>query len=242
MRNIRLKLAYDGTDFHGFQIQPEVRTVQGAVENALWELTRERIRLIAAGRTDEGVHALGQVVNFKTSSKMSPSTLERALNAKLPPDIVASEVEDADSDFHARYSAKSRTYEYSITRIRSPFIMRYAWLLKYDINMSAMSDAARTFSGAHDFAGFCVAKSRVDETECVVYSSGWRIEGHIFKYEVVANRFLHNMVRIMVGTMVELGRGKLKESDLASMLKTRDRREAGPTAPPHGLFLMRVKY
>jgi tRNA pseudouridine38-40 synthase len=242
MRNIKLVLEYEGTDFHGFQVQPGLRTVQGVLESALTELFCEGIRLIGAGRTDEGVHAFGQVVNFPTSSRMKCDSIVRALNARLPSDLVVRSGQEVTADFHARFSAKSKIYHYNISLVRSPITKRYAWEVKYDLNMANLKKASRVFKGAHDFKSFCVAKSPVDEKTCVVYSSAWTKKGNLLQYEVEANRFLHNMVRVMVGTMVEVGRGKCSVESVAEMLKARDRRRAGPTAPPHGLFLVEVKY
>jgi tRNA pseudouridine38-40 synthase len=242
VRNIRLKLEYDGTDFHGFQIQPALRTVQGTVQSVLSELLSEPARLIGAGRTDEGVHARGQVANFKTSSEMTCQTLKRALNAKLPPDIAVLEAQEAPAGFHARFSAVSREYEYVLTTVRHPLARRYVWYVKYKLNFDTLEEAGRVFTGQHDFRSFCVAKSGVDGTECVVYSSGWRRQKEILSFEIEADRFLHNMVRIMVGTMVEVARGKETICGVRAALDARDRTQAGPTAPAHGLFLRKVKY
>jgi len=242
MRNIRLKLEYDGTDFHGFQVQPALRTVQGTVERVLSELLQGQVRLISAGRTDEGVHARGQVVNLKTGSRMSCETLKRALNAKLPMDVAILEAHEVGPEFHSRFSAISREYEYVLSTVRSPIVRRYAWYIKYQLNFDALKEAARLLIGRHDFRSFCVAKSGVDGTECVVYSSNWKRQKELLKYDVEADRFLHNMVRIMVGTMVEIGRGKRSAADLVEMLGAGDRRRAGPTAPAHGLFLTEVNY
>ena len=242
MRNLKLVMEYDGTDFHGFQIQPDLRTVQGMIESVLQELLSEEIRLTGAGRTDEGVHACGQVANFGTSSDMPCHVLKRALNSRLPADIVVRSAEEVSQNFHSRFSAKSRVYQYDIYIVRSPIRRRYAWHVKYNLNMGQMEKAADVFVGTHDFASFCVAKSAVDESSSVVYSSLWRREGNVLQYEIEANRFLHNMVRVMVGTMVDVGRGRHSVEDVAQILETKDRRRAGPTAPPHGLFLMAVKY
>jgi tRNA pseudouridine38-40 synthase len=242
MRNIKLVLEYDGTDFHGYQVQPGVRTVQGVIESILRELFENSVRLTAAGRTDQGVHARGQVVNFQTGSGMSPDAIRCALNGRLSPDIVVHASEEVEAEFHARYSAKSRVYQYSITSARSPLARRYAWELKYNLDTSNMDEAASLFVGTHDFSSFCVAKSRVDGPTCVVYSSVWKKREDLLVYEIEASRFLHNMVRIMVGSMVEVGRGKLRAEELREMLAARDRRKAGPTAPPHGLCLVEVKY
>jgi tRNA pseudouridine38-40 synthase len=242
VRNIKLKLEYDGTDFHGFQIQPNVRTIQGTVEPLLAELFAEPIRLIAAGRTDEGVHARGQVVNLKTASKMRCETLRRALNAKLPSDVTVLEAAEVSLDFHARFSAISRKYEYVLSTVRRSIGRRYAWYIKHNLNFEALAETAGLFVGRHDFKSFCVAKSSVDDTECLVYSSNWRIGEDVLKFEIEADRFLHNMVRVIVGTMVLVGRGKETKGGVVSMLAAKDRRHAGPTAPPHGLFLTEVRY
>lgn len=242
MRNIRLVMEYDGTDFHGFQIQPGVRTIQGTVEPILRELLSEDTRLIGAGRTDEGVHALGQVANFKTRSKTPCGVLKRALNGKLPADIAVVSVDDVSLGFHARFSAKSRVYQYNVSLTRSAIRRRYAWEVKYSLNTDDMERASSIFLGTHDFASFCVAKSSVDERTCVVYSSVWKRIDDLLQYQIEANRFLHSMVRVAVGTMVEVGRGRWSAEDVAEVLRARDRSRAGPTAPPHGLFLVEVKY
>lgn len=241
-RNVRLVMEYDGTDFHGFQIQPCLRTVQGTIESVLQELLSEEIRLTGAGRTDEGVHACGQVANFRTSSDMRTHILKRALNSRLPADIVVKSADEVSPDFHSRFSAKSRVYRYDICLIRSPIRRRYAWHIKYNLNIGEMERASDVFIGSHDFTSFCVAKSTVDESSCVVYSSVWRRKADVLQYEIEANRFLHNMVRVMVGTMVDVGRGRHSMEDIAHILEAKDRRRAGPTAPPHGLFLVAVKY
>jgi len=242
MRNIRLLMEYDGTDFHGFQVQPGVRTIQGTIEPILQELLSEDTRLTGAGRTDEGVHALGQVANFKTGSQMACDVLMRALNGKLPVDIAIRSVDEVPLEFHARFSARSRVYQYNISLLRSPIRRRYALEVMYRLNIEDMETASAIFLGTHDFASFCVAKSSVDESSCVVYSSVWKSKDAQLQYDIEANRFLHSMVRVMVGTMIEVGRGKWRIEDVADVLRVRDRTRAGPTAPPHGLFLVEVKY
>lgn len=241
-RNVRLVMEYDGTDFHGFQIQPGLRTVQGLIEPVLKELLSEEVRLIGAGRTDEGVHARGQVANFTTCSDMSVNILKRALNSRLPADVAVRSADEVSLDFHSRYSARSKVYEYNISAIKSPIVRRYAWYIKYNLNIDMMEKASNLFAGTHDFTSFCVAKSAVDESSCVVYSSVWRRKENALQYEIEANRFLHKMVRVIVGTLVDVGRGKYGAEDVAHILEARDRRRAGPTAPPHGLFLTAVKY
>jgi len=241
-RNIKLVLEYDGTDFRGWQVQPTGRTVQGELERALHQLLQEDIRVISAGRTDEGVHALGQVVNFHTQSPLATANILRGLNALLPPDIVVKEVEEVDETFHARFSAKSRTYRYVICRRLRAIGRHYSWFVPYALEFDLLQQVAGQVLGEHDFQSFCPPKAEVEHHWCIVYRSEWHQQGDQWVYEIEANRFLHHMVRILVGTMVDIGRGRWRLEDFRRILEARDRSTAGPTAPAKGLFLVKVSY
>lgn len=245
MRNIRLLIEYEGTDFHGWQKQPDQRTVQGVIEEVLERLLGHKVRLIGASRTDSGVHALGQVANFKTTSKFPLPELKRALNALLPEDVVILEAEEAPLDFHARFWAKSKVYEYKIFQrgTRSPFVRRYYWHLPEELDLERMEKCCKLILGTHDFSSFRLSGS--DSKNPI--RDMLRAEVHrrtpqevVFIFE--ATGFLRGMVRSLVGTLVDVGRGKLTLEQFKEILDARDRSKASPTAPPQGLYLVEVKY
>lgn len=250
-RNLSLVLAYDGTSFHGWQRQPNLATVQACVEDSIARIVAEPVKLYASGRTDAGVHALGQVANFATSCPIPTANLQRALNDILPADVRVRAVDEAPSDFHARYAARSKTYRYRIlqAQICPPFLWRYVWHHPHVLDRRLMAEAAGVFTGEHDFTSFA-ATGAADEDEIepsmvrTVFSSKilWRERSSMLAYDVRGSGFLHHMVRNFVGTLVEVGRGRLAPSDVSRILQARDRALAGPTAPPQGLCLMRVEY
>ncbi|MBN1478851.1 tRNA pseudouridine(38-40) synthase TruA [candidate division KSB1 bacterium] len=242
MRNIKLIIEYDGTNFCGYQIQPNERTVQAELERSLSMLTTETIRLTAAGRTDSGVHALGQVVNFKTKSRLPIEAFVRGGNTRLPKDIRILLAEDVPEDFSARYSAKSRTYRYVITRKSQAIGRHYAWYYWNQLDVKKMRAACADILGSQNFASFCQAKAEVDHYICDVRYAYWQQIDNRLIFEICANRFLHNMVRTLVGTMVEIGDVQLQTANMREILLARDRRAAGQTAPAHGLFFVRVDY
>ena len=250
-RNLRLLLAYDGTSFHGWQRQPNVSTVQDCVEKAIERILGEPVTLYASGRTDAGVHALGQVANFACSCRIPEANLQRALNDILPPEVRVRGVSEAAPDFHARYAARSKTYRYRILQadVCSPFLWRYVWHCPYVLDRRLTAEAARLFVGEHDFTSFAASGTwDEDDSEPAmvrsVFSSKvlWRERSGLLVYEIRGNGFLHHMVRNLVGTLVEVGRGRFMPADVLRILKARDRTCAGPTAPPQGLCLMRVEY
>jgi len=240
----RMTLAYDGTDYLGWQLQPQGPTIQSELQEALANIAGEPTAVVGAGRTDAGVHARGQVAHFELPAPIPPDGLLKGLNSMLSPDIRILSVEPAPEDFHARYSARSKTYRYYFDRspVASPFRYRYTLHHPYPLDRDAMAKAAERFVGRHDFESFrassCQAKT--SERHCTV--SQFLEEGEELVYEVAANGFLHHMVRNFVGTLLEVGRGKLKPEDVDRLLKAKDRTQAGPTAPPHGLHLIRVDY
>jgi tRNA pseudouridine38-40 synthase len=250
MRNIRLVLAYDGTDFHGWQRQPAAPTVQGCLEDAIQKLTGASSPVCGSGRTDAGVHALHQVASFQTSSSIPCPNLVTALNDLLPPSVRVNAAEEADPAFHARYAVRSKTYRYRIlqTPVGSPFLGRFVYHHPYPLDRERMAQAARLLEGEHDFTSFAARDGQIDEdTKSMVrfiFRSRllWRPRTRLLVYEVTGNGFLHHMVRNIVGTLLEVGRGKLAPPDLLRLLAARDRTLAGPTAPAQGLCLVKVEY
>lgn len=260
MRTIRLLLAYDGTAFHGWQRQPGLRTIQACLEEAVNKITGEPVALIASGRTDAGVHALGQVAHFTTSSAIPVGNLLQALNDSLPPEVRIVQSEDAPPGFHARYEAKSKLYRYRIlqTSICSPFVSRYVWHYPYALDRRAMAQAAHALVGEYDFTSFAAAAQVEDECpepnarfeikkksmvrRIMLSRILWSQRRQTIAYEVEGSGFLHHMVRNIVGTLVEVGRGAMDPGGMARILGARDRSSAGPTAPAQGLSLVRVSY
>ncbi len=244
MRNIKVILSYDGTHYGGWQRQNNAVTVQEKVEMALKTLTGERITVHASGRTDSGVHALGQVLHFKTESGIPTERFALALNTQLPEDIRAIWAEDVQEGFHSRFCAKGKVYLYQIDRgaIASPFYRRYAWHIPKPLNVSIMDRAKDAFLGEHDFAAFMATGSCVHSTVRNIYRLDLSERKNRLKIEVEGNGFLYNMVRIMVGTLVEIGQGKKKAEDLPEIIASKDRERAGITAPAKGLFLKEVLY
>jgi tRNA pseudouridine38-40 synthase len=262
--NIRLTLAYDGAAFCGWQVQPAARTVQGELQTAIEALTGQRVNLLAAGRTDSGVHALGQVANFVTDSTIPADKWRPALQGKLPPDIVILDSREVPPDFHATYSAVSKRYRYVIRRslIDDPFVGRYAWRIAGELDVDAMNAAARALLGRRDFRCFetewpnkatSVRTIQHAGFESVAQWPAWSSDElaaglnpaareECLCFEIEADGFLYNMVRAIVGTLINIGRGKWPVECMAAIIAGRDRSAAGETAPAHGLYLVRVRY
>ncbi len=280
MRNIKLTVAYDGSEFSGFQVQPGQPTVQGALLEVAKQLTQESVQVFGAGRTDAGVHALGQVVNFKTQSQLSPEEFQRAFNALLPPAIRVMSAEEAGPDFHPRFQSLAKTYQYRIYRgrILPPFEEKYVLHDYYPLKISAMAEAARMFEGEHDFSYFA-ASTGSEEGDAnrspirEIYSSrlyaraGTTFNGQGFLgahavqeigmspeaaasekeqlellYVVRGKSFLRYMVRKIVGTLLDVGHGKLQPADIPALFELKDRSRSAVTAPPQGLHLVLVEY
>jgi tRNA pseudouridine38-40 synthase len=244
MRNIKLTIEYDGTDFIGWQIQKEGRTVQGIIQAVLWQITGEKLKLIGAGRTDSGVHAIGQVANFRTESSLSTYELQRALNALLPDDVVIVDVEEVDEDFNARYSALSRRYRYTILNRQYPsaIMRRYVWFVPDELDANLMDKAIKVLEGRYDFSSFQRRGSSRKNPVCTVMEAFCRREGDFIRIEVEADSFLRGMVRAIVGTLLRINGDPDPEGKMLEVLEAKDRSAAGPSVPPHGLCLVKVRY
>jgi tRNA pseudouridine38-40 synthase len=244
-RNVKLTLSYDGTDFAGWQTQPDARTVQATLEAAVTSITGETgVRMNASGRTDSGVHAVGQVANFRTESTIPAPTLLRALNAKLPHDVVVRDAVDVAESFDANRDAVRKMYRYVIHDgpVPSPFLRKYVSSSRWSLDAAAMSAAARCLVGTHDFRCFETEwPNRATSVRTVTHLAVNRFGEHIW-IDVEADGFLYNMVRAIAGTLMNVGRGYWPIERVAEILAAGDRTLAGPTAPPQGLFLMRVTY
>ncbi|MBI5286054.1 MAG: tRNA pseudouridine(38-40) synthase TruA [Deltaproteobacteria bacterium] len=256
MRNIKLLIEYEGTNYAGWQIQPDLPTIQGIIQNRLKIILREDVKLVAASRTDAGVHALGQVANFKTIADKPPISIQRSLNALLPEDIVIKGVEEVDLEFDARRDARSKTYQYLILNRPYPSALyrNLSWFIPNPLNIEVMQEGAQYLVGERDFSSFrsadCSAINPVREILAVSarttlpplpFPQGVR-EGGFIEIEVKGTAFLMHMVRIMVGTLVSLGKGRITVEGFKAIIEARDRTKAGMTAPPRGLFLKEVEY
>jgi len=255
MRNLKIVLAYDGTDFCGWQVQPDAQSIQGVLSHAIGRVTNENVLPQGSGRTDAGVHALAQVATFTTKSSIPAENLVKALNDVLPASVRVLEITEKPPEFHARKSAQAKTYRYRIYRdtICSPFLSRYVWHYPYPLDPTKMADAAPFVIGEHDFTSFAAVDperssvglspdDRFESNVRKVFDSSWAQEDDELIYNVRGSGFLHHMVRNLVGTFVRVGKGTLQPEDISRILQARDRSAAGATAPASGLFLVSVEY
>lgn len=277
MRNIRLLIAYDGTDFHGWQRQPNGLTVQECLESAIERILGAKVHVWGSGRTDAGVHALNQVANFKTDCPIPCENLVKALNHTLPPTVRIRDAHEVSAKFHSRHDVRRKTYRYRILQapVCSPFLWRFVWHYPFPLDEERMAEAAGLFTGEHDFTSFAAVEGpgaeeyRQGRSQSLISppqgsGNARQPAAHKFEremvrrifasrilrrsrtsmliYEVSGNGFLHHMVRNIVGTLIEVGRGKLEPSDIGRILRSRDRTKAGPTAPAQGLCLVEVEY
>lgn len=249
-RYFRLVVEYDGTDFHGWQVQPTVRTVQGDLKTALEKVTRNEATIQGASRTDRGVHALGQVARCIIQSRIPEKKLQGALNGVLPADVVVREVEEVAEEFHPRFQARGKHYRYLILASKwgRPMLRRQSWHFYQRLDLDAMNRAAKQFIGEHDFAAFAPAREdrptvrTIMDMAVTAFPESDPIFAGLISVDVAGDGFLWNQVRTMVGTLVEIGRGRFAADDVEKILASRDRRRAGPTAPAQGLTLMRIFY
>ena len=242
-KNIKITIQYDGTCYSGWQIQKNQDTIQGKLKECVESIVHQNnINIIGSGRTDSGVHALGQVANFKVKSNMSDNDFKKAINSKLPKDIKILKSEIVDLDFNSRFSALKREYIYKLKKTVSPFDYKYFWNYKYDIDLDRLSECAQIVLNNNNFSNFCRHSPEIDNYSCLVESSLWELKDDYFIYTVKANRFLHHMVRMLVGTMLDTSRGRISISDFSKLFNINVKNNMVLTAPSKGLFLSKVYY
>lgn len=244
MRNIKLTIEYDGKDFNGWQKQPNKLNIQGEIERAIEEISGEKVELIASGRTDAGVHALGQVANFKTNIKIPINKIPIALNTKLKASIRILNAEEVDERFHSRYNCKKKTYRYIINNSENgtAIYRNLEYHYPQKLNVEAMNEAAQSFVGEHDFKGFKASGTSSKSSVRTIYSAKVFKEKERVIIELTGNGFLYNMVRIIAGTLIDVGIGKIDAKNISNIIKSGDRKKAGKTLPPNGLYLVNVEY
>lgn len=243
IKNIKCEISYDGSNYHGFQFQPREKTIQGEIQKALYSLCNKQIMIYGSGRTDAGVHARKQVINFNISDNIPIEKLPLILNLSLPDDIVINSASEMPKDFHSRYNARGKTYRYSIYNAMSVDVFRrkYTWHYPYPLDVIAMNKASMLYIGEHDFSTFSSVKAKADRVRTINESMVWQ-EGNEIIFQVSGDGFLHNMVRILAGTLIKVGNGKISVDDLPYIFESKDRRLAGVTAPARGLTLWDVIY
>ena len=241
---VKLVVAYDGTNYSGWQLQKNAVTIEQKLNEALTDLLGEEIVVTGASRTDAGVHSLGNVCIFDTDTRIPAEKICYALNSRLPEDIVVQESCEVDSDFHPRAGKSSKTYEYRVLNrtLPDPTRRRDTYFYHYDLDVEAMKRAASYLEGEHDFKSFCSVHAQVESTVRTIYSCTVTKDDDVIRIRVTGNGFLYNMVRIIAGTLIEVGAGKRKPEEIISMLEATDRCSAGPTAPAHGLTMIGIQY
>lgn len=242
MKRSILQVEYDGTNYAGYQLQPDQSSIQGELEQALRKLYKIPVRIHASGRTDAGVHARYQIVHFDPPKELKNLNLKAALNTLLPKDIRIIDTAETDGDFHARFSARERQYEYVVSNITTALDRFRVWQVYQELDLNIMKQCADLFYGEHDFTSFCSSQAEVDHKRCIINRSEWIKKEDNFIYRIHGNRFLHSMVRSLVGTMVEAGKGRFSVEEVKNILESRDRNSGAITAPPQGLTLMNVLY
>ena len=244
MRNIKLTIEYDGKCYNGWQKQPNKLNIQGEIEKAIYNITKEEVDLIGSGRTDAGVHALGQVANFKTNSQISIEKLPLAINSQLKNSIVIKRAEEVDERFHSRYNAKHKTYRYIINNSKcgTAIYRNLEYSYPFELDAQKMQQAAKYFEGEHDFKAFKSSGTSSKNSVRTIYKAMVKKEGEKIIIELTGNGFLYNMVRIISGTLLDVGLGKIKPEEIPEIIESKDRQRAGKTLPPHGLYLVEVKY
>lgn len=245
MRQIKLVIEYDGTNYHGWQRQPHVRTIQEVITEKISQMTGEQVALLGAGRTDAGAHAWGQVACFKTNSQIPLAAFFRGLNSLLPPDIVIKSVAEVDENFHPQFSARSKVYQYVILnqKTSSAIHRHFVWHVPFALDVPTMQKAADCLVGRRDFSSFQAADDEPTRPVREIFRAQWSMrDGGFLDFFIEADGFLKHMVRNIVGTLVEVGKGKISVGDFQKIIEAKDRRLAGMTAPARGLFLVAIKY
>jgi tRNA pseudouridine38-40 synthase len=241
-KNIKVILEYEGTNYRGWQIQENSSTIQEKVEEAIYKLTGERSRITGGGRTDAGVHARGQVANFTITKDFKLHQIVGGLNAYLPDDIVVKSAQEVNHDFNARFSAKKRIYQYYICSERTALNRKFCWQIFQKFDSAVLDSLSEILLGEHDFSSFARLDTQSKHKNCIVFESMRKNQGDLLIYRIVANRFLHGMVRTIVGTMMDVAFGKYTIDDFEKILSVKDRKEAGPAAPAKGLILEEIIY
>lgn len=244
MRNIKLTIEYDGKDFNGWQKQPNKLNIQGEIERAIYNITKEEVDLIGSGRTDAGVHAWNQIANFKTNSNISIEKMAIAINSQLKNSIVVKKAEEMDERFHSRYNAKRKTYRYVInnTEYGSAIYRNLEYHFPIKLNVEKMQEAAKYFEGEHDFKAFKSSGTSSKNSVRTIYKAEVKTDGERILIELTGNGFLYNMVRIISGTLLDVGLGKIEPSEIEDIINSKDRTKAGKTLPAHALYLVKVNY
>lgn len=243
-KRIRLTVAYDGTNYHGWQVQPNGITIESELNRCLKELFHEKTEVIGASRTDSGVHALGNIAVFDTQARMPAEKIAYALNQRLPEDIRIQKSEQVPPDWHPRHVESRKTYEYRIYRAKFPMPVKrlYSLFTYHELNVARMQEAAAYLEGEHDFASFCQTGAQVQSTVRTIYTARVQEEGEDLVIRICGNGFLYNMVRIIAGTLMEVGQGKREPEEMPAILEAKDRAAAGPTAPPQALTLIKYEF
>ncbi len=244
MKNIKLTIEYEGSNYHGWQVQPNATTIQGEIVKAIKKVTKEDVNLIGSGRTDTGVHAKGQVANFITESNIPEDKFSYAINSQLPLDISILKSEEVPMNFHSRYDAMGKRYSYIIYNnpIRSPLYRNYTYHVPYKLDFEKMNIAKRDLLGTHDFKAFMASGSSIVDTVRTIHSISLTKKNDLIYFQIEGNGFLYNMVRIIVGTLIEVGNGKITQDSIMQILESKNRDTAGHTAPARGLYLEKVFY
>jgi tRNA pseudouridine38-40 synthase len=242
LKNYKLLIQYDGSNYSGWQIQKNSNSIQQIITESLEILTKEKINLIGSGRTDSGVHAFGQAANFRTEMDMDIYRFKHSLNSILPSDILVSAMEEVDPEFHARFDAKKRTYLYLITQTRSPFYKNYSYFYPRKIDIEKLNSLSRLFLGEKDFTSFSKKNEEIENKDCTVFKAFWRKKGEVILFSIQANRYLHGMVRTIVGTLLNAQVQTNQETFIQEIFNSQNREDAFESVPAKGLFLYKVEY
>ena len=242
MKNYKLIIQYDGTNYSGWQIQKNSKSIQQKITEAIEILLKEKINLIGSGRTDSGVHAIGQAANFRTESEIDIYRFKHSLNSILPADILISAMEEVDAEFHARFDAKKRTYLYLLTQTRSPFYKNYSYFYPRKIDLQKLNLLCNLFLGEKDFTSFSKKNAEIENKNCNVYKAYWRRKGEVILFSIQASRYLHGMVRTIVGTLLNAQDQDDPKTFIQEIFNSQNREEAFESVPAKGLFLYKVEY